>query len=238
MTTSSGFKNFAVLTVHIHSVEQKIDPAGQPYALASAALPMEARRGASQGESLPLHIVALKDVASSIVPGQFTLVGRLGYEEYPGRQNGPGTAAKEPSLAFFPAKVEPAPGEGQYGSKAFLHNYVSLTLRAGQDAEGRYTDAGHFWTRVRMALGQGKDPRGNYRPSLWMTVKGFTSKEGDDRVPRALDALHKGALATVAGRLVYELSTANGKGSLSLIAFKVEAPPVTHLEAAGEDCPY
>jgi hypothetical protein len=80
---------------------------------------------------------------------------------------------------FVPTKVEPAPSDGK------LRNYVILTLRAGQDAESRYSDAGNFWTRVRMALSQGKDASGNYKPSLWLTVKGFTSKDGDETVPQA-----------------------------------------------------
>jgi len=213
MTTQSDFKNFAVFTVDIRSVEQKTSKEGKPYAVAAALLPME-------DDPMPLRIVALNGLAASIVTGQLTLVGRLGYDE----KDGQGT------VVFFPTKVEPAPSDGK------LRNYVNLTLRAGQDAESRYSDAGKFWARVRMALSQGKDAGGNYKPSLWMTVKGFTSKEGDDAVPQALALLSKGALATITGRLAYEVSETNGKGYLNLVAFKVEPP---HVEAAAEeDCPY
>jgi hypothetical protein len=50
-----------------------------------------------------------------------------------------------------------------------------------------------------------------YKPSLWLTVKGFTSKEGDETVPQALAKLNKGELASITGRLAYEVSTSNGK---------------------------
>jgi hypothetical protein len=90
-----------------------------------------------------------------------------------------------------------------------------------------------------MALSQGKDASGNYKPSLWLTVKGFTSKEGDETVPQALAQLHKGDLATITGRLAYEVSETNGKGYFNLIAFKVEPPQTAQPEAAvEEDCPY
>ena len=227
MTTKSDFKNFAVLTVDIRSVEQKTSKEGKPYAVASATLPMEARSGASHGDSMPLRIVALNGVSSSIAPGQMTLVGRLGYDEgdKEHRSDGKGT------VVFFPTKVEPAPGDGK------LRNYVNLTLRAGQDAEGRYSESGNFWAHLRMVLSQGKDANGNYKPSLWLTVKGFTSKEGDEAVPHALDALQKGALATISGRLVYEVS--HDRGYLNLMAFKVETFQPAQPEAAAEqDCPY
>lgn len=217
MTNQSDFKNFAVFTVDISSVEQKISKEGKPYAVASATLPME------KGDPMSLRIVALNGIAASIVTGQHTLVGRLGYDE----KDGKGT------IVFFPTKVEPAPSDGK------LRNYVNLTLRAGQDAESRYSDAGNFWTRVRMALSQGKDASGNYKPSLWLTVKGFTSKEGEEAVPQALAKLNKGELASITGRLAYEVSASNGKGYVNLVAFKVEAPQAAQPEAAAEeDCPY
>jgi hypothetical protein len=228
MTTQSDFKNFAVFTVDIRSVEQKTSKEGKPYAVASAMLPME-------NEPMPLRIVALNGIATSIVTGQLTLVGRLGYDEKDDK--GPAAkeqlATKEGSIVFFPTKVEPAPSDGK------LRNYVNLTLRAGQDSDCRYSDAGNFWGRVRMALSQGKDASGNYKPSLWLTVKGFTSKEGDESVPQALAQLHKGDLATITGRLTYEVSETSGKGYSNLIAFKVEPPQAAQSEAAAEeDCPY
>ncbi len=222
MTDKSDFKNFAVFTVDIRSVEHKTSKDGKPYAVASATLPMEGKSGSADGTPMPLRIVALNGLAKSIATGQRTLVGRLGYEE---KDN-------QGFVLFFPTKVEPAPTDGK------LRDYVNLTLRAGQDSEPRYSDAGSFWTRVRMALSQGKDAGGNYKPSLWMTVKGFTSKEGDESVPQALSKLNKGELATITGRLAYEISTSNGKGYVSLVAFKVEKFAESQPEQVEKDCPY
>jgi hypothetical protein len=217
MTTKLDFKNFAVFTVDISSVEQKTSKKGEAYAIATASLPME------KGVPMPLRIVVLDGLASSITAGNSTLVGRLGYDE----KDGQGT------IVFFPTRVEPAPSDGK------LRNYVYLTLRVGQDSDCRYSEAGNFWGRVRMALSQGKDSSGNYRPSLWLTVKGFTSKEGNEAVPKTLATLRKGDLATVIGRLVYEVSPSNGRGFYNLVAFKVEATQSPQpLAVAEADCPY
>jgi hypothetical protein len=217
MTIRSDFKNFAVFTVDISSVEQKTNKVGEIYTIAIATLPMK------KGDPMPLRIVALDSIAASIVTGQATLIGRLGYDESDGQG----------MIVFFPTKVEPTPSDGK------LRNYVYLTLRAGQASDCRYTDAGNFWGRIRMVLSQGRDTAGNYRPSLWLTVKGFTGKEGDETVPLALAALQKGDLATITGRLIYELSPSNGKGYFNLVAYKVEtAQPVHPLAVAEEDCPY
>ena len=216
MNTKSDFRNFAVFTVDISSVEQKTSKEDKPYAIASATMPME------KGEDMPLRIVAVDDIAASIATGQLTLVGHLGYEEKGDRS----------MVLFFPTKVEPAPGDGK------LRNHVILTLRAGQDAESRYSAAGNYWTRVRMALGQGKDVFGNYKPSLWLTVKGFTSRNGDETLPQALAKLSKGDLATITGRLTYDVSASNDKGYVNLIASKVEVAQNAQVEAvATEDSP-
>jgi hypothetical protein len=217
MSTKSDFKNFAVFTVDISSVEQKTSKEGKAYAIATATLPMR------KGDPMPLRIIALDSIATSINPGQSTLVGGLGYDE----KDGQGT------IVFFPTRVEPAPNDGM------LRNYVYLTLRVGQESDCRFSEAGNFWGRARMALGQGKDTSGNYKPSFWMTVKGFTSKEGDESVPRALVELRKGDLVTVTGRLIYNVSPSNGKGYYNLVAFKVEATKtVQPLAIHEEDCPY
>jgi hypothetical protein len=217
MTTKSEIKNFAVFTVDISSVEQKTSQTGHVYAVGSATLPMQ------RGEAMPLRVIALDPFAGSLNPGTSTLVGRLGYDE----QNGQGI------LLFYPTRIEPAPTDGRY------RNYVYLSLRAGQDGDCRYSAAGHFWGRVRMALGQGKDAAGNYRPSLWLTVKGFTSKEGDETIPRLMAGLRKGDQAAVTGRMLYEASTRTMKGHFNLMAKTIELVPLNQaLVVAEEDCPY
>jgi hypothetical protein len=217
MTTKSDFKNFAVFTVDISSVEQKTSRDDKAYTIALATLPMK------KGVPMPLRIVALDSLASSLTPGKSTLIGHLGYDE----------KDRQGTIVFFPTRVEPAPVDGK------LRNYVYLTLRVGQDSDCRYSEAGNFWGRVRMALSQGKDLSGNYRPSLWLTVKGFTSKEGNEAVPLALAELRKGDLATVIGRLTYEVSPSRGRGFYSLVAYKVEAAETPKpLAIAEADCPY
>jgi hypothetical protein len=217
MTETSDLKNFAVFTVDISSVEQKTGRSGNIYAIGRGSLPMP------KGEAMPLRIVALDPFAGTLSSGTSTLIGRLGYDE----KDGQGT------LQFFPTRIEPAPKDGRY------RNYVYLSLRVGQDGDCRYSAAGHFWGRVRMALGQGKDGRGKYRPSLWLTVKGFTSRDGDETVPRLLAGLHKGDQVSVTGRLIYEISPTSGKGYFHLLANKVDIPPVSESQAIAEqDCPY
>ena len=100
MTTQSDFKNFAVFTVDIRSVEQKTSKEGKPYAIANAVLPME-------DDPMPLRIVALDGIAASIVTGQLTLVGRLGYDE----KDGKGTAKNSRSCSSRP-KSSPPPAMG------------------------------------------------------------------------------------------------------------------------------
>jgi hypothetical protein len=101
MTIRSDFKNFAVFTVDISSVEQKTNKVGEIYTIAIATLPMK------KGDPMPLRIVALNSMVSSIIPGQSTLVGCLGYDE----KDGQGT------IVFFPSRIEPAPSDGK------LRNY-------------------------------------------------------------------------------------------------------------------
>jgi hypothetical protein len=217
MTTRSDLKNFAVFTVDISSVEQKTSKTGQAYALAFASLPMQ------KGGAMPLRIIALDAFAAPLKPGTTTLVGHLGYEEKDGQG----------MLLFFPTRIEPAPTDGRY------RNYVYLSLRVGQDGDCRYSAAGHFWGRVRMTLSQGKDSTGKYKPSLWLTVKGFTRKDGDETIPRMLAGLRKGDLAAVTGRLLYETSLKNRKGYFNLMANKVEITPISQPQTVSEaGCPY
>jgi hypothetical protein len=214
MTDQKAFKNFCVLTVAIAAVELRTSKSGRPYTVASASLPMP------DGPGLPLRIVALGETAELIFPGDQTLIGRLGVDTRDG--------VEVPVL--FPTRCE-APTED-----SLLRNYAVLTLRAGHDADSYYSAKGNYWARVRMALGQGKDESGSYRPSLWMTVKAFTRRD-DETVPRRLAALQRGELATLSGRLIYEVSPTNGREYLNLIASDVKA--VVPVESpADEECPY
>jgi hypothetical protein len=202
--------NFAVLTLNIQTIEVKQPQQGESYAVAQAVLPMGEGR-----PEMPFRLIITNRLVKVLKPGKtFTLLGQLGYEEQDG----------QPVYLFFPYKFEGAERP---------RNFAQLTVRAGQDAEGRYTAAGNFWSRVRAAFGQGKDPEGNWRPSLWLNAKAFT-RNGDERLPAVLNALSKGDLFKVSGRLAYEVY--EGRPNLDLIATNVAAceTPVDAGELAGE----
>jgi hypothetical protein len=216
MESKIKFDNFVAITCAINGIESKeAKGSGKPYATAKAVADM------GKGVTMPLRVVAIGPISTVLKEGQFTLLGRLGYEEYEKRDGSKGS-----HFVIYPTKIEAAPADGK------ARNYASLTLRVGQDPDSRYTEGGKMWSKVRAALGMGKDKStGEYKPSLWMTVKGFTSKEGDEALPLALGSLHKGDLATIAGHLAYELY--KGKGYLNLVAMKVE--PVRVAETVDED---
>lgn len=204
MENKIKFDNFVAITCAVSGIEKKESKNGsKPYAIAKAVADM------GRSESMPLRVVAIGNISTILKEGTFTLLGRLGYEEF-NRHDG----TKGSSLVIYPTRIEAAPADGQ------TRNYASLTLRVGKDPDSRFTEGGKLWSKVRAALGMGKDrTTGEYKPSLWLTVKGFTSKEGDESLPNALANLGKGDLATIAGHLAYELY--QGKGYLNLVAMKI-----------------
>ena len=215
------FKNFTVLTLDIHAVEVKESKKGGQYAVAQAFLPMD-----DANPPMPFRVVATNGLIRVLKPETtLTLVGHIGYEEKDGKA----------TYLFFPYKFEPSEKP---------RNFVQLTLRAGQSADCRYTDAGAFWGRIRMALGMGKDEKGEYKPSLWLTVKAF-SRDGDETLPQKLAAIAKGSLATITGRLTYEVFTGKEgetRVSAGVIASKIsdfeqdaEAPQTEESEKAFEE---
>jgi len=193
--SDNKFKNFAVLTLDIHSVEVKESKKGGQYAVAQATLPMGEGKPA-----LPFRVIVNNGLVKVLkAETSKTLVGHIGYEEKDGK----------PIYLFFPYKFEDSDKP---------RNFAQLTLRCGVEAECRYTDAGAFWGHSRMALGMGKDEKGEYKPSLWLTVKAF-SRDGDETLPQKLAAIAKGSLVNVSGRLTYEIY--KDKGYTSLIASKI-----------------
>ncbi len=214
--TSSNVKNFVVLTVRVGDVEHKTSKAGKPYAVASAMMAQK------EGQpDLPLRVVALDTLSEQLAAGDYTLVGRLGYEE---DRDGKGT------IVLFPSKIEAAPADGR------RRNYANLTLRASTVPQASYSSAGRLWARLRAFLGMGKTADGKgYKPSLWLTVKAFAGKDGDESLPAALIALNKGENVTFTGRLGWEVY--KERGSLVLVVSKVEAPHAEAEPAEEEDCP-
>ena len=79
--------------------------------------------------------------------------------------------------------------------------------------------------------------RGEGAGSGW-DFSGRGSRAGAASAP-ALAGLRKGDLATVTGRLIYEVSTKTGKGYFTLLANKVELTPIIQPLAVSEaECPY
>ena len=218
MTTqpASSFKNFVVLTALVGDVERKSSKAGKPYAVAAASVPQ------FEGQPpLELRVVAIDGLSEQLTAGEHTLVGRLGYEE---------DAAGNGRIILYPQKIEPAPSDGR------RRNFANLTLRAGSEPVARYSAADRMWARLRAFLGMGKTADGKgYKPSLWLTVKAFASKEGDESLPGALITLNKGANATFTGRLAWEVY--KDRGALTLFASKIEAFQPEPEAAEEQECP-
>jgi len=182
--SDNKFKNFAVLTLAIQSVEVKESKKGGQYAIAQALLqPGEGER--PETKPMPFRVIVNNGLTKVLkAETTMTLVGHLGYEEKDGKA----------SYLFFPYKFEETKQP---------RSFAQLTLRAGQEVTSRYTDSGIFWAHTRMALGMGKDEKEEYKPSLWLNVKAF-SRDGDQTLVQKLTAVAKGSLVTVSGRLTYE----------------------------------
>ncbi len=88
-----------------------------------------------------------------------------------------------------------------------------------------------------MALGIGKDDKGAYKPSLWMTVKAF-SRDNDETLVNKLAGTAKGSLVTVSGRLTYEAFTdkeGQERVSTGLVASKIEDFDSAAAETEGDE---
>jgi single-stranded DNA-binding protein len=88
-------------------------------------------------------------------------------------------------------------------------NYFIVTARAyrsGEDTGGvQLTKNGQPIAKCRASVSMGKDKEGEYKPSMWVELVGFT-REGDDpnEVTEAVGALEAGDYVTVKGRLAME----------------------------------
>jgi hypothetical protein len=221
MVAKTDRQNFVVLSVNIRDVESRTARDGSVY---------------SQGEGLAtigrsdvgVRVLAFKKVAPYLTKDAHVIVGSLGYEEWEGRDGFTHT-----QLVLFADRIE-APREDRP-----LRNYAILSLRAVTDAIPAYTNAGKAWTRVRAALGMGKDRDGHWRPSLFLNLKTFARevKDGegqieldengqavmDERVPTELRTLSKGARFTASGSLTCEMY--KDRPCFGMVVGKVEIDP-------------
>jgi len=88
-------------------------------------------------------------------------------------------------------------------------NYFIITARAyrsNEDSGGvQLTKNGQPIAKCRASISMGKDKEGEYKPSMWVELVGFT-REGDDpnEVTEAVGALESGDYVTVKGRFAME----------------------------------
>jgi single-stranded DNA-binding protein len=198
----SIYQNYFVLSGQVSDIQNKQTKEGKPYATATALL----FTGVGK-ERMPVKVVALDDSSSDLKEGTSTLVSRLGYEEQ--LREG----KKILRFLLFLYRVEPV----ETGKP---RNLALLSLRLGKEVVTGYSKNGKMWARVRAAFDQGKDKEGGYRPSLWLDLKAFASKDGDQSAPVELSGFKKGDRVNVTGRIEY--GTYQGKPQLSLVATKIE----------------
>ena len=88
-------------------------------------------------------------------------------------------------------------------------NYFIVTARAfrkeGDDGGVQLTKNGQPIAKCRASVSMGKDQSGEYRPSMWVELVGYTP-EGDNanKATEAVGALETGDYVTVKGRLAME----------------------------------
>lgn len=119
----------------------------------------------------------------------------------------------------------PRPTKGDVKNRP--SNFVILTLQAVKDGEAKYAASGTPWASVRAFLSQGKDKdTGEYRPSIFFTVKAFGDDGGTTGAVDAIGALSAKDRFTVKGRLGLE-QWQNGEGETreSLVIFASEIQP-------------
>jgi hypothetical protein len=214
MTEKQKYNNFAALTVDITAVEAKTSKEGKPYVVAEGRVPMYNK------DPMPLRVVATNGVGPQIKAGTAVLVGKLSYEE---DRDGNGTALLFPGKVEFPKKDSGA------------RRYVALTLRTGTDGMAHYgRTSGILWGTARAALWTGRDKYGANKPSLWMTVKAFAGKDGDESLAQRVIDLPKGKLINVCGHLDYEVY--EGKPQFTLVASELELVDGSPT-AEDEECP-
>ena len=126
--------------------------------------------------------------------------------------------------------------------KVKRQNYVVLTLQAAGDGDVKYGQSGKPWGKVRAFYSQGKDEStGEFRPSIWFTVKAFGKTDELEGAVAALQNVAKGDKFTVKGRLSMEEWEGNDGAkhqsyvvsASSLEPFAVE-PEQTASELEGE----
>ncbi len=198
------FKNYACFSIKIDEVNSKDGKFEAKGLIVSK----------NEADTTPV-IVKGKDVLTKYFKvGETKVVhGELGYNEFT-RHSG----EKVRQLIVRASRINNPDADGR------LRNFVNLTVKAGKDGEasmGKTT--GNAWAQLRAFKGMGKKLNGEYRPSLWVALKAFTTKEGDETLPYALGAIAKGTFVEVSGSLTSE--DYNGQRYYSVIVRKLDENP-------------
>ena len=121
----------------------------------------------------------------------------------------------------------------QSNGKAKRQNFVSMTLQAGAEAEVKYAASGKPWGKVRAFFSQGKDQNGEFRPSMWFTVKAFSKTDQIEGAVASLQSLSKGDKFTAKGKLELEEWEGNdgAKHQAYVISFASIEPFVSEPES-------
>lgn len=93
----------------------------------------------------------------------------------------------------------------QSNGKAKRQNFVSMTLQAAGEGEVKYAASGKPWGKIRGFFSQGKNNQsGEFRPSMWFTVKAFSKTEQLEGAVAAMQNIAKGDKFTAKGKLELE----------------------------------
>ena len=120
--------------------------------------------------------------------------------------------------------------------KARRQNFVSLTLQAAGEGDVKYAQSGKPWGKIRGFFSQGKNQNGEFRPSMWFTVKAFSKTEELEGPVAALQNLAKGDKFTAKGKLELEEWEGNdGVKHQSYVINFASIEPFAEAEQPGEE---
>jgi hypothetical protein len=172
MTKNNGknqFNNFAVLTAEISNVQNKKSGAGKEYKTASATLTGITYKGEDGLLYSPvIEVLVFGPAGKYLTAGPKMLTGSLSYSERKGENN-----AVIRQLKLIATTVKPITDGKE-------RTFVRLTVRVGKEVETRLSGTTSLpYTNIRASLSMGKDDNDHYRPSLWLSLKAFSGKNGE-----------------------------------------------------------
>jgi hypothetical protein len=188
----NGFNHFVVLSAILDDVKVKEASSGEKYKEAQAMLLGITYKGEDGQDHHPvIPLLAFNGAKKHCTAGRVKLMGQLSYAEW--KKDGETHSVVKVLANFIETETEDAKPK----------SYAKFTLRIGKDAETRLSNrTGDPWVSVRAALSMGKDSDGDYRPSLWLTLKAFSRQDQSNTdFVYAVGDLVKGNYVDAAGGL-------------------------------------